>query len=89
LTLVLRSWIPTEPASANISEPQTTGFLPIQGLFAALAGPGSSRLHGVSVLSRWYEDLVGRLRSLGAIIDGQSMDAGRQLLIEGMIRSVV
>jgi UDP-N-acetylglucosamine 1-carboxyvinyltransferase len=53
-------------------------------LLAALAAPGVSRLHGVSVLSRGYEDLAGRLMSLGA-----KMDVDRQVGIEGAIRSVM
>jgi UDP-N-acetylglucosamine 1-carboxyvinyltransferase len=58
-------------------------------LLAALAAPGVSRLHGVSVLGRGYEDLAGRLRSLGAMIDEQKMNADRQVMIEGTIRSVM
>jgi UDP-N-acetylglucosamine 1-carboxyvinyltransferase len=53
-------------------------------LLAALAAPGVSRLHGVGVLSRGYEDLAGRLQSLGALVD-----LDRQGAIEGTIRSVM
>jgi UDP-N-acetylglucosamine 1-carboxyvinyltransferase len=53
-------------------------------LLAALAAPGVSRLHGVGVLSRGYEDLTGRLVSLGA-----KMDVDRQAAMEGTIRSVM
>jgi hypothetical protein len=90
LAPVLASWIPTEPASANTSKPQTTGFSRSKVFFfAALVGPGSLRLHGFSVLSHGYEDLAGQLRLLRATIDGHSMDAGWQVVIDGMIRSVV
>ena len=58
-------------------------------LFAALASPDSSRLHGVGVLSHGYEDLAGRLRLPRAIINGHSMEAGWQVVIDGMIKSVV
>jgi len=60
-------------------------------LLAALATPGVSSLHEVGVLSRGYEDLVGRLRSLGALIDDQNsdMDANRTVVLEGSIRSTL
>ena len=53
-------------------------------LLAALAAPGVSRLHGVGVLNRGYEDLAGRLVSLGA-----NLDVDRQVAMEGTIRSVI
>ena len=53
-------------------------------LLAALAAPGVSRLHGVGVLNRGYEDLAGRLVSLGA-----NLDVDRQVAMEGTIRSVM
>jgi len=58
-------------------------------LLAALAAPGISRLHGVGVLSRGYEDLAGRLRSLGALVDDQHMNSDRQEVMEGAIRSTL
>lgn len=58
-------------------------------LLAALAAPGVSRLHGVGVLGRGYEDLAGRLGSLRASIDDRALDVDRQVMIEGTIRSVM
>jgi UDP-N-acetylglucosamine 1-carboxyvinyltransferase len=56
-------------------------------LLAALAAPGVSRLHGVDVLGRGYEDLAGRLLSLGALVEKR--DTGHQVGMEGTIRSVM
>ena len=57
-------------------------------LLAALASPGVSCLDGVDVLSRGYEDMVRRLRSVQARIDIRPADVGQPVL-EGVVRSVM
>lgn len=57
-------------------------------LLAALAAPGVSRLTNVSVLSRGYEGLIGRLRSLQARIDVSDVKNNQQAP-DGAIRSVM
>jgi len=57
-------------------------------LLAALAAPGISYLSDVNVVSRGYEDLVGRLRSLHARVDVLDVRAD-QRVTEGVIRSVM
>jgi UDP-N-acetylglucosamine 1-carboxyvinyltransferase len=57
-------------------------------LLAALAAPGVSYLSDVNVVSRGYEDLVGRLRSLHARVDILDIKADHQMP-EGVIRSVM
>lgn len=57
-------------------------------LLAALAAPGVSRLTNVGVLSREYEGLIGRLRSLQARIDVEDVKMNQQAP-DGAIRSVM
>jgi UDP-N-acetylglucosamine 1-carboxyvinyltransferase len=57
-------------------------------LLAALAAPGVSYLSDVNVVSRGYEDLVGRLRALQARVDILEIKADRQMP-EGVMRSVM
>lgn len=57
-------------------------------LLAALAAPGVSYLSDVNVVSRGYEDLIGRLRSIQAHVDVLDAKADQQMP-EGVIRSVM
>jgi UDP-N-acetylglucosamine 1-carboxyvinyltransferase len=57
-------------------------------LLAALAAPGISYLSDVNVVSRGYEDLVGRLRSIQARVDVLDVKTDQQMP-EGVIRSVM
>jgi UDP-N-acetylglucosamine 1-carboxyvinyltransferase len=57
-------------------------------LLAALAAPGVSYLSNVNVVSRGYEDLIRRLRSIQARIDVIDVGTGQQVP-EGTIRSVM
>jgi UDP-N-acetylglucosamine 1-carboxyvinyltransferase len=57
-------------------------------LLAALAAPGVSYLSNVDVISRGYEDLIGRLRSIQARIDVLDVNV-EQHRPEGAIRSVM
>ena len=57
-------------------------------LLAALAAPGMSYLNNVDVISRGYEELVGRLRSIQARVEVLDVKADQQMP-EGVIRSVM
>lgn len=57
-------------------------------LLAALAAPGVSYLSNVNVVSRGYEDLIGRLRSVQARVEVLDVKAD-QNMPEGGIRSVM
>jgi UDP-N-acetylglucosamine enolpyruvyl transferase len=57
-------------------------------LLAALAASGVSYLSDVNVISRGYEDLIGRLRSIQAHVDVLDVKADQQIP-EGVIRSVM
>lgn len=57
-------------------------------LLAALAAPGVSRLDNTGVLSRGYEDIMGRLQSLQVRIDIVDVDSDRPML-ERVVRSVM
>ncbi|KAM0704734.1 hypothetical protein Q7P35_007520 [Cladosporium inversicolor] len=57
-------------------------------LLAALAAPGVSYLSNVNVISRGYEDLVRRLRSIQARVEVLDAMADQQMP-EGVIRSVM
>jgi UDP-N-acetylglucosamine 1-carboxyvinyltransferase len=57
-------------------------------LLAALAAPGVSYLSNVNVVSRGYENLIGRLRSIQAQIDVLDVRTDQQVP-EGTIRSVM
>lgn len=57
-------------------------------LLAALAAPGISCLSDVNVVSRGYEDLVGRLRSLHAQVDVSDVKADLRVT-RGVIRSLM
>lgn len=57
-------------------------------LLAALAAPGVSYLSDVGVVSRGYEDLIERLRSLNGRIDTLEVGMDQQVS-EGVIRSVM
>jgi UDP-N-acetylglucosamine 1-carboxyvinyltransferase len=57
-------------------------------LLAALAAPGVSYLSNVNVVSRGYEDLIGRLRLVAARVDVMDVKADQQMS-ERVIRSVM
>lgn len=78
---------PAELAAANCRLPPALRPASMV-LLAALASPGVSCLDGVDVLSRGYEDMVRRLRSVQARIDIRPADVGQPVL-EGVVRSVM
>ena len=58
---------PTQLTGADIHVPDLRGGF--SHLIAALAAEGESRVSGVDVIDRGYENFVGKLQALGANIE--------------------
>jgi UDP-N-acetylglucosamine 1-carboxyvinyltransferase len=59
---------PTKLQAAELAIPDLRGGFSY--VIAALAAQGTSTVHGIEIISRGYEDFLGKLTSLGAYVSG-------------------